>query len=409
MNIDKLAFAVHAYGGIHPNVYANHIACVLAASKTVDVFLAVINGMKVAAARNSIIDALKKRADCSHVLFVDVDHIVPVDLVATLMANDDCQVVSGLVCKRFPPYPQVGFVKREGAYHPIILPIDGRSYEVEVPAMGCTLIDMKVFEGMEKPYFRDTVEKKVREDGVYNKRSDINFFERVKDAGGSLRIDTRAVIIHLGEPEKVDPRDHYQSLLDAHQETLVDESVNAKQPAYKFVYQIPVYKLAAEAIKACGAQTIADFGCGDGNKLELFIKPITREVTGFDKEINWRPWGTWNKADFNSAIGYPSTFDFIICADVMEHLTEPEALLETIKKCCHSDTIIVFSTPEETTTRKNEDGKPLNPLHVKEWTQLEFVKLLTDNGFVVEEFKPYEEGPESYRYQNNIFICGANV
>jgi len=213
MNIKRIGWAVHSCNYIHPEVYANHIACLLRASRCFPLVLLVLNGVKVAKARNTLVAEAQKR-QCSHIFFADDDHLFPVEAIE-LLASNDAAAVSGLVCKRKAPYPQVGFVLRPDGYHPIVLPLNGKSFEVDVAAMGCTLVDMRVFDKMERPYFRDTVEPLAGREGFFNKRSDINFFEEVRRQGEVVRIDTRVIVKHMGEPYWVDPTEHYETLLSA--------------------------------------------------------------------------------------------------------------------------------------------------------------------------------------------------
>jgi len=246
MKIEKLAFAIHSFGWIHPKAYANHMGALLEAKANFDVMFIAIDGVRTAEGRNKLVRvALDNK--CSHIFFVDADHLLSNEAVITLASNTEgCVVVSGLVCKRKAPYAQVGFILKDEQYYPVVLPLDGRSYKVDVPAMGCTLIDLKVFDNLEYPFFRDTAVQRSDTGEVYNKRSDINFFEQLSKMGYDLRIDTRVLVKHLGEAEEIDPVDHYPALFNRHKATLVNESLLPTQKDADNAYENFMREVACE-------------------------------------------------------------------------------------------------------------------------------------------------------------------
>jgi 2-polyprenyl-3-methyl-5-hydroxy-6-metoxy-1,4-benzoquinol methylase len=78
-------------------------------------------------------------------------------------------------------------------------------------------------------------------------------------------------------------------------------------------------------------------------------------------------------------------FDLIICCDVIEHLMDPDILLNYIKRFSHNDSLIVFSTPERDLLRGPDCMVSEKPEHVREWNHKEFLKYLKSRGFVIEE------------------------
>jgi hypothetical protein len=203
----KIAIAVHTYGPISPLVYPNHISVLSSWGKTFDIVLIHVDGMKVAEARNKLVlTALEKQ--CTHILFLDVDHIVDSSMLPCLLGNEGAAAVSGLITKRNSDGEQVGFLKADDDYyHPINLPLDGGSYTVDVCAFGCTLIDLEVFKDIEQPYFKDVM-CRAKDGKLYQVRSDVNFCRDLRKLNKSIIIDTRVIVGHVGKEEVFYPKDN---------------------------------------------------------------------------------------------------------------------------------------------------------------------------------------------------------
>lgn len=176
-------------------------------------------------------------------------------------------------------------------------------------------------------------------------------------------------------------------------------------------YQRPVYQLAASLINPA-MQSVLDLGCGYPLKLKDFIVPLTEDITGVDlpdviERIQSFEFGIWVAADLNVGLSLGRTFDVIICADVIEHLDNPDRLLEIIRNHSHKDTRIVISSPDIETTEKRADGMtPANIAHVKEWATLELQTFLNSHGLVAFDNRSYiEQGGQCNPYWNTCFVC----
>ena len=154
-------------------------------------------------------------------------------------------------------------------------------------------------------------------------------------------------------------------------------------------YQLDVYRYAAGQLTAGSAQSVLDIGCGYGLKLKEFILPLTDQITGIDEAhaISYcrthHDFGSWSVVNIEDASTPPSfgTFDIIISSDVIEHLIDPDHLLNLIRKCSTDKTRIILSTPERDLRRgKDSMGPPKNPAHIREWNQKEFAAYLSDRG-----------------------------
>lgn len=140
-------------------------------------------------------------------------------------------------------------------------------------------------------------------------------------------------------------------------------------------YQDDVYKFASEITNKFVVHTIGDVGCGSAYKLKKYFKDY--HTTGYDLEptISFLkrkyPSNIWKISDFNSI---PENFDMVICADVIEHVLNPDELLLWIKKMNAKH--IIISTPDRNQLvnklGRSPVGPPGNSYHIREWTAEEF-------------------------------------
>ena len=154
-------------------------------------------------------------------------------------------------------------------------------------------------------------------------------------------------------------------------------------------WQHHVYAWAADLIRASGLRSVLDVGCGPCVKLSRHIAPLCADIVGLDQPSALRAARDTGaafdlrEADLEHAnveLGRP--FDLILCADVIEHLGDPDPALELIRRCAHEDTRIVISTPERARERGRDCMASPKPEHVREWTREEFALLLADRGFI---------------------------
>lgn len=156
-------------------------------------------------------------------------------------------------------------------------------------------------------------------------------------------------------------------------------------------FQVDVYRFAKILIVEKNIRSVLDIGCGFGNKLREFIMPVCKDITGIDSEYcidhckRTHQFGTWIVDDIeNSHLHLHRTFDLILCADVIEHLLEPNNLLDYIRLCSDSRTLIILSTPERDKVAGGRTmGPPANPAHVREWNASEFHDYVEYAGFEI--------------------------
>ena len=125
-------------------------------------------------------------------------------------------------------------------------------------------------------------------------------------------------------------------------------------------------------------QKVVDFGCGSGYKM---IKNFGEfEAIGVEVEETYKflvvnhPNHTWYNADDLNTETLET--DLVICADVIEHVLDPDEFLESLNKIKFKHLII--STPDRLTLHGYfHFGPPNNPFHIREWTCREFRKYLS--------------------------------
>jgi|SRR5579863_755254 len=141
-----------------------------------------------------------------------------------------------------------------------------------------------------------------------------------------------------------------------------------------------VYQEALNIARACNAQIIGDIGCGSAYKLLKYFGSYY--TIGFEVDPNFAylktqyPEKRWIYGDFNVTAELPF-FDVIICADVIEHLVDPDELLNWIQDLDFN--YLVISTPDrdklclyQVPPEQSQSGPPINPHHIREWSFAEF-------------------------------------
>lgn len=164
-------------------------------------------------------------------------------------------------------------------------------------------------------------------------------------------------------------------------------------------YQDEVY-FAASAIVAKNRYTkIGDIGCGSGFKLMKYFQDC--ETVGFEipPTLNFLlkkyPNRQWEESDFKQSLAQRE-FDLLICADVIEHLIDPNQLLKWIQKCNFE--VLVISTPDrdrllqvQNNNPQSQTGPPVNPAHVREWSFDEFASYIGQYFDIVSHFHTEKE------------------
>jgi len=167
---------------------------------------------------------------------------------------------------------------------------------------------------------------------------------------------------------------------------------------YEDQYQDEVYKAAFELASKQSCYKIADIGCGSGFKLIKYFKNF--DTIGFDLEPSFSflktryPDRKWVLSDFSLQDNLMD-FDLIICSDVIEHLLNPDELLNWINNLNFK--YLVISTPDRDLLAKKlrkpqvKKGPPVNKHHIREWNFAEFNQYISQFFNVIDHFHTKKE------------------
>ncbi|MCO5132366.1 MAG: class I SAM-dependent methyltransferase [Xanthobacteraceae bacterium] len=153
-------------------------------------------------------------------------------------------------------------------------------------------------------------------------------------------------------------------------------------------WQDHVYAMAHKVAVQHQCRTILDIGCGSGFKLVKYFSgfnTIGIERSPIVQSLRLAyPDRIWLDIDEGQSAFHPS--DIYICADVIEHIQNPEFFLQRIAKSPFQ--YLVISTPAREILfadgRRSFLGPPDNPAHFFEWTMGEFHKLLSNHVAIME-------------------------
>jgi 2-polyprenyl-3-methyl-5-hydroxy-6-metoxy-1,4-benzoquinol methylase len=149
-------------------------------------------------------------------------------------------------------------------------------------------------------------------------------------------------------------------------------------------WQDEVYQYAKQLFDNHNFYNVLDIGTGSGYKLNKYFS--NNETLGIDLPNtvdflkNKYPEKKWS-SEFKAHKGY----DLIISSDVIEHLLDPDELMNIIK--LSSPKLIVLSTPDRNLIAEEyQSGPPKNKSHVREWNFVEFKSYVSDHFSVIEHF-----------------------
>jgi methionine biosynthesis protein MetW len=172
-------------------------------------------------------------------------------------------------------------------------------------------------------------------------------------------------------------------------------------------------------IAAQQPKAVLDIGCGDGFFSQSIHEMTGARVSGVDISIEAaelaREKGVdARQCDLNTGICFEaSSFDLVVCTEVIEHVFDPDFLLDEIWRILSPGGCLVLSTPNlaawynrvllllgiqpiftDTSTRKNygralkvlgQGGQPVGHLHL--YTANALKEILLDHHFTIASFK----------------------
>lgn len=153
------------------------------------------------------------------------------------------------------------------------------------------------------------------------------------------------------------------------------------------------YKNVYSMLKPLRSVKILDVGCGEGFTLKkLEEKRIGKTLVGVDNTAtaikigrNIYPHLDLRKGDIYKLDFPDNEFDLVLCTEVLEHLKDPKAAVEELKRV--SRKYILFSVPNEpffiiANFLRGKYLKSLgnHPEHINHWSFFSFEKFLRKNG-----------------------------
>lgn len=154
-------------------------------------------------------------------------------------------------------------------------------------------------------------------------------------------------------------------------------------------YLYAEFRLRKSGIKG----NVVDIGCGNGYGLDV-LAPSCKQVTGVDydaaalKAAQARNTGEVQLLDMDktrlSTAFKAQTFHAACAFEVLEHVAQPQAVLDDIFNILKPGGVLLCSIPNPKFERTHDDGTPLNPYHHHLFEQADFAAMLKQAGFEVE-------------------------
>jgi len=140
---------------------------------------------------------------------------------------------------------------------------------------------------------------------------------------------------------------------------------------------------------------LLDVGCGRGYGFEILAPRSTSQV-GIDisRVFLGEARDQCPAVSFACGIGNAlpfadSSFDSVIAFEVIEHIEDDLSFLKELKRVARQNAFIAVSTPNKLVSSGNS-AKPLDPFHVREYSETEFCHLLRQTFSSVEVFGQHE-------------------
>lgn len=166
------------------------------------------------------------------------------------------------------------------------------------------------------------------------------------------------------------------------------------------------------------SQSILDLGCGTGFNYACATGKLgAEEVVGVDisnSAIAYakRTYTTGSflqgdvcSRDLDCGLG---VWKRVICCEVIEHVTQPEAVLDTIHRHLCPSGVAFISTPNRPVFSCNYEPSPVNHTHLKEYTECEFRSMLERRFSTVEIWGQRFIDDRLFRMQQEIVERNIN-
>ena len=156
-------------------------------------------------------------------------------------------------------------------------------------------------------------------------------------------------------------------------------------------YQRSVYELAASMAKKLNDPSIIDVGCGSAYKLIHMLGQYNTTGIEVGDTYEWllKKYPTRKWLLFHETKPLLLQADIVICADVIEHIKNPNELLDYLKNIQFK--YLILSTPErDSIAGQNDYGPPENTAHYREWNVKEFAAYVS-GWFIIQEHHVFND------------------
>jgi len=175
-------------------------------------------------------------------------------------------------------------------------------------------------------------------------------------------------------------------------------------------YQWAAYQWANEIIKKNRIDRVVDVGCGFAYKLHaLHLENPNVEFHGVDQPNaialcrSHYSFGKWLGVDLEDNPMKPHVkFGLVICSDVIEHVGNPDILINYLKQIVVKHGYILISTVERDVLRGHGVLSCPNKAHVREWNAREFGHYLESRGLSIVQSKLLPQ--QKYMFERNYII-----
>lgn len=159
-------------------------------------------------------------------------------------------------------------------------------------------------------------------------------------------------------------------------------------------FQYYVYEYCLKLIKKHKLKSFMDVGCGAPVKVKQLISPHCPTITLVDQPTTKRiankilPSARFISADLETIeMPLPEKHHIIVCADVLEHLVNPDMCMNFINANLEEEGFLVISTPERDFLRGENCMASPKPEHVREWNRDEFSQYIQSHKVnILEQF-----------------------
>ena len=139
---------------------------------------------------------------------------------------------------------------------------------------------------------------------------------------------------------------------------------------------------------------VVDCASGNGNGAAVFLRSEPASLVGFDVDQEavdaantalGTDLASFRRAEATALPAGDATADVFISLETVEHVEDDRGLLGEVARVLKPDGLFICSTPNRSVTNPGTGltDRPWNPFHVREYTPLEYLDLLTERFEVV--------------------------